>query len=155
MVQRHLHVRRHRCHPSNKASPSHVSCIRLSQFDGERDTKGPADFSGNKGEEAADEDEDGDDEDGGSKHKTKSKDHPAIKPKSEQSSNGTIPIRPAHNSAQDFASRNAEVCLFLAAVILGCSRVLSCRSTSGAEWPQARPWVACQYCLSPTSGSRA
>lgn len=53
------------------------------QFDGERDTKGPHDFSGTKAEDAGDDDDDGDEDDG--RPKTNGK---LTKPKIEASGNG-------------------------------------------------------------------
>ena len=55
----------------------------LKQFDGERDTKGPHDFSGAKAEDAGDDDDDDGEDDGRSKMNGKS-----TKPKIEGPGNG-------------------------------------------------------------------
>ncbi|KAI0630498.1 hypothetical protein C8Q77DRAFT_207907 [Trametes polyzona] len=63
------------------------------RFDGERDTKGPADFSNNNNkaaEDAADDDDEGDDDDGSQKRR----DSKSTKVKVEGSAPSIVPIRP-------------------------------------------------------------
>ncbi|KAI0358156.1 hypothetical protein OH77DRAFT_1387000, partial [Trametes cingulata] len=63
------------------------------RFDGERDTKGPADFSNNsnnKADDAADDDDEGDDDDGSQKRR----DSKSTKVKVEGSAPSIVPIRP-------------------------------------------------------------
>ncbi|EJF64372.1 SRF-like protein [Dichomitus squalens LYAD-421 SS1] len=75
------------------------------RFDGERDTKGPADFnSNNKVAEEADEDEDADDDEASQKRRDSTSSKAPSKGKSENGSNSIVPIRPGPPSSHDVSA---------------------------------------------------
>ncbi|KAH9839758.1 uncharacterized protein C8Q71DRAFT_905173 [Rhodofomes roseus] len=79
------------------------------RFDGERDTRGPADFSGNtKNDNAEDDDEDGEDDDGTRPSKGRQATNKTAKVKTETTNgslniNGAIPIRPVPQANTDLS----------------------------------------------------
>ncbi|THG96560.1 hypothetical protein EW026_g5292 [Hermanssonia centrifuga] len=94
----------------------HSMVQRHLRFDGEKDTRTPADFSNNKTEEVADDDdEEGEDDPTGARQKKDNK-HNLLKPKTEGNGHshmnghaGGIPIRPAHPNGNDLSSNGIDL----------------------------------------------
>ncbi len=101
MVQRHIRVR---SHPF--ISTLHSVLMQPTQFDGERDTKGPSDFNNTAGKaiEEAEDDDEGDDEESSQKRRDSSSSKAPPKVKSENNSSNIVPIRPGPPSANDVST---------------------------------------------------
>ncbi|OCH96279.1 SRF-like protein [Obba rivulosa] len=78
----------------------HSMVQRHLRFDGEKDTRGPADFNNTKVEEAVDDDEDIDDDEGNGQAKRRDS-LKSGKVKVEGNGSGSIPIRPAGQQSHD------------------------------------------------------
>lgn len=110
MVQRHLRVRV--LAAILRLPRSHTS---TTQFDGERDTRGPADFSGNaKNDNADDDDDEAEDDDGTRPSKTRHAPSKAAKVKTETTNgslnaNGAAPVRSVPQTNNDLSMIDVRI----------------------------------------------
>ena len=109
------------------------------QFDGEKDTRTPVDFSNTKNEEPPEEDDEGDDDDGTGAGRQKKDSKGQLKPKDSSHTNGHshtngsanvggVPIRPAHPT--DVSSHGIDVRLCAPTFCHTPHSLTPCRSTT-------------------------